>query len=211
MFFNIIYAVKIFRNLYLLLRKVLKSSNKPFMKYQKIRTRKYFAPQNEGKAHKCDHPDCNEKGEYKAPKDKSLKEYYWFCLKHVQEYNAGWNYYKDGEAEEEPVNKKIHFGGFRSKIKYQFGYDFIDELGIEGSFESVKSKSNIYFNANDKRCAEILELDLDGLTPEILKTQYKKLVKKYHPDLNAGDKFCEEKFKKISTAYKDLSIKLNGK
>ena len=55
------------------------------MKYQKVRTKKYFVPQNEGKSLKCDHPDCNEKGEYKAPKDNTLKEYYWFCLKHVQE------------------------------------------------------------------------------------------------------------------------------
>ena len=57
------------------------------------RTKKYFAPQNEGHEHKCDHPGCLEKGEYKAPKDRKLKEYYWFCLKHVQEYNQKWNYY----------------------------------------------------------------------------------------------------------------------
>ncbi|MBQ2811024.1 MAG: DnaJ domain-containing protein [Alphaproteobacteria bacterium] len=178
------------------------------MKYQKVRTGKYFAPQNEGKAHKCDHQGCEEKGEYRAPKDKSLKEYYWFCLKHVQEYNAKWNYYTDGFDEDEPIKKRMHFGGFRSKIKYQFGYDFIDELGIEGSFESAKSKTNIYFNANDKRCAEVLGVELDDLTPEVLKTQYKKLVKKYHPDVNSGDKFCEEKFKKISADYKELSQKI---
>ena len=90
------------------------------MKYQKIRTKKYFAPQNEGIVHECDYPDCHEKGEYKAPKDKTLKEYYWFCLKHVQEYNARWNYYKDGVEEDEHIKKKMHFGGFRSKIKFIF-------------------------------------------------------------------------------------------
>ena len=147
------------------------------MKYQRVKTKKYFAPQNEGKAHQCDHPGCNKKGEYKAPKDRTLKEYYWFCLDHVQEYNARWDYYKDGYDEEDYIKKKMHFGGFRSKIKYQFGYDFIDELGIEGSFESAGAKSNIYFNANDKKCAEILGLDLDELTVETLKQQYKKLVK----------------------------------
>lgn len=178
------------------------------MKYQKLRQKKYFAPQNEGKAQKCDHPDCNEKGEYKAPKDKSLKDYYWFCLKHVQEYNARWNYYSDSFGYEEKVKQRMHFGGFRSKIKYQFGYDFIDELGIESSFETSDIKTNIYYTAQDKRYAEILEIELDDLTLENLKKQYKKLVKKYHPDVNAGDKLCEEKFKKISIAYKELSEKI---
>ena len=181
------------------------------MKYQKVRTRKYFAPQNEGKAHKCDHPECNEKGEYKAPKDKSLKEYYWFCLKHVQEYNARWNYYKDGLDEDEPVKRRMHFGGFRSKIRYQFGYDFIDELGIEGSFSSSDIKTNVYFTSKDREYAQILDLEIDDLTPENLKQQYKKLVKKYHPDVNSGDKMCEEKFKKITVAYKELSEKINEK
>ena len=49
------------------------------------------------------------------------------------------------------------------------------------------------------------------ITADSLKKQYKKLVKKYHPDVNAGDKTCEEKFKKITVAYKELSAKLTDK
>ena len=56
---------------------------------KKPRAKKYYAPQNDEFAeHKCDHPGCNKRGEYRAPKDRKLKEYYWFCLEHVQEYNA---------------------------------------------------------------------------------------------------------------------------
>ncbi len=181
------------------------------MRYTKVRTKKYFAPQNEGKEHKCDYPGCNEKGEYRAPKDRSLKEYYWFCLKHVQEYNAKWNYYAGiDENEEEKLKNRMHFGGFRSKIKYQFGYDFIDELGIDASMADSKWKNNVYFNAQDRSNASILEIELEDITLESLKKQYKKLVKKYHPDVNSGDKECEEKFKKIATAYKELSDKLSN-
>lgn len=182
------------------------------MKEKKIRSRKYFAPQNEGKEHRCDHPGCLEKGEYRAPKDRNLKEYYWFCLKHVQEYNARWNYYAgiDGE-EEEKLKSRMHFGGFCSKIKYQFGYDFIDELGIEGSFADSKWKNDVYFNARDREHAIVMEMELEDITADSLKKQYKKLVKKYHPDVNAGDKSCEEKFKKITVAYKELSAKLTDK
>ena len=56
-----------------------------------------------------------------------------------------------------------------------------------------------------------MELDLEGITLDSLKKQYKKLVKKYHPDVNSGDKTCEEKFKRIAVAYKELSTRLSGK
>lgn len=38
-----------------------------------------------------------------------------------------------------------------------------------------------------------------------VKKAYKKLAKKYHPDLNPGDKSAEDRFKKISEAYAILS------
>ena len=40
---------------------------------------------------------------------------------------------------------------------------------------------------------------------EQIKSAYKKLARKYHPDLNPGDKSAEEKFKQISEAYAVLS------
>ncbi|MBP5273583.1 MAG: J domain-containing protein [Abditibacteriota bacterium] len=38
-----------------------------------------------------------------------------------------------------------------------------------------------------------------------IKSAYKKLARKYHPDVNPGDKAAEEKFKDISEAYAVLS------
>ena len=51
---------------------------------------------------------------------------------------------------------------------------------------------------------KILELPIDADLAEI-KRQYRKLAKKYHPDLNGGDKSAEESFKKVKEAYETLS------
>lgn len=179
---------------------------------QKTRTRKYYAPQSENTERMCDHPGCHKKGEFRAPKDRKLKEYYWFCLDHVQEYNARWNYYDglEDNEEQEKIRSKMHFK-FGSKIKYNFGFDFkgnfeyFDEYGT--GFSEVKEA---LFTAEDKKCLLVMELSIeDEITIDVVKKQYKKLVKKYHPDLHQGDKTAEEKFKILGQAYKTLLAKLS--
>ena len=41
--------------------------------------------------------------------------------------------------------------------------------------------------------------------PRRLRQAYRKLAKKYHPDMNPGDKQAEQKFKEITEAYNVLS------
>jgi molecular chaperone DnaJ len=44
-----------------------------------------------------------------------------------------------------------------------------------------------------------------GASADEIKRAYRKLARKYHPDVNPGDKSAEEKFKEVSAAYDVLS------
>src|SRR5271157_2208693 len=49
----------------------------------------------------------------------------------------------------------------------------------------------------------ILGVNRDAKPPEIRKA-YRRLARKYHPDVNPGNKASEEKFKELSEAYEIL-------
>ena len=51
---------------------------------------------------------------------------------------------------------------------------------------------------------EVLGVDRNA-SEEDIKKAYRKLAKKYHPDVNPGDKEAEKKFKEASEAYAVLS------
>ena len=50
---------------------------------------------------------------------------------------------------------------------------------------------------------QILDVDKKASQDEIKKA-YRKLARKYHPDLNPGDKSSEQKFKELTEAYEVL-------
>src|SRR3954452_16134232 len=44
-----------------------------------------------------------------------------------------------------------------------------------------------------------------GATADEVRKSYRKLARKYHPDLNPGDKAAEDRFKNVQEAYDILS------
>ena len=52
---------------------------------------------------------------------------------------------------------------------------------------------------------KILGLETNKVTPEQIKVAYREQAKKYHPDVNVGNKNAEDRFKDINEAYRVLS------
>ena len=166
----------------------------------------------------CDKETCENKGDFKAPKSRSnLNNYYFFCLKHVTEYNKSWDFYKGLSVDqiELSIRKDTVWDrpswplkGNPSNVMDQLKEFLINDYSL---FEKEKEIQDFLRNKlvdenvtnEEHKSLKILELKLPISVDEI-KKRYKKLVKIFHPDVNDNNKNAERKFKEITEAYKIL-------
>ncbi len=170
--------------------------------------------QKEKKGHVCDMPGCNRDAFHKAPKNRELKEYYWFCLEHVQEYNKAWNYFQGMSSVEmenylnnqtiwdRPTKRYDPHAATEELLKKKIwqNYHFTEK---EPPKEDFKRKIN--GSGPELEALAIMEL-VPPVTLDTIKAKYKKLAKKHHPDRNQGSKESEELLKKINMAYTILKV-----
>ena len=165
---------------------------------------------------KCDHPGCDAPGEYRAPKSRRPGDYYWFCLKHVAEYNKSWNYY-DGmsQTEIEAENRRDEVWQTQT-FKFGLSLDgaaregrLDDPLEIYAKYMKGRARPSAAKPARKMTREENAALRLFELSWPFaikdLKARYKKLARAHHPDMNRGSKASEEKFKDVALAYAVLT------
>ena len=69
--------------------------------------------------------------------------------------------------------------------------------------QQINNNNKRKFSQNDIKAFSILGLSI-GLKWENIQKKFKKLVKKFHPDMNLGNKKYEDKLKVITLAYTQL-------
>jgi hypothetical protein len=176
------------------------------------RTRAY-APDPAAPGRHCDMPGCELAGGYRAPKSRfALNEYFWFCLDHVRAYNASWDFYKGMSPGQ--IEAQLRADTSWQRPTWPLGHN-----GAAGHLDEEALRDPLHILATGRAAPprrpqletppELREplaaLGLEWpLSLETLKSRYKELAKRHHPDANNGDRAAEERIKTINLAYAAL-------
>ena len=161
----------------------------------------------------CDWNNCTEVGEYKAPVEKdNSKKYRLLCFKHIKEFNKNWNYFANMNDEE--INEFIkadmtwhkptqNFSAQDNFFKILWNNTLNDEFAKNDKSNGYYKMRHFTYSEKDLKAFEILGIPARNSWHKI-REKFKKLVKKFHPDMNSGNKNFEEKLKVITLAYTQL-------
>ena len=166
----------------------------------------------------CDHANCPERGDYKAPISRlRLNEYYLFCLKHVKIYNKSWDFYrglnvdqielsirKDAIWDRPSWPLKGNPSNIMNQLREFINHDYSLFPKEKDLHDLLKNKIiNEKLTKEEQKSLKIMSLSIPISVDEI-KKKYIKLVKIFHPDVNDNNKEAEKQFKEINEAYKTL-------
>ncbi|WP_420548662.1 J domain-containing protein [Curvivirga sp.] len=195
---------------------------RPFTEKYPLGGRKHFRV--------CDHPDCTLEGEHRAPKSSNnLQDYFWFCLEHVREYNANWNFCEGMDQSDidtmiktdvcwgrptwplgnngghaNPKSKARDASGRRPNFNGKIYDPFeIYEEATAHSAKAKKAKQDALRSHPEMEAYMTLGFDYPADELEV-KARYKELAKDLHPDLNQDNPKAVERLKSVNQAYSRL-------
>jgi hypothetical protein len=163
----------------------------------------------------CEWDGCTSPGTNKAPKGRNHDgEYHLYCMAHVREYNKSYNYFSGMKDQDIGDYQKDARTGHRptwsmgsNPAAYSRGDDpahpgssFKDAYGIFSKDGIDQSPKRRPIRNAERKALTALGLDETAQAADV-KTQYKVLVKRHHPDANGGGKAAEEKLREIIQAY----------
>ena len=164
----------------------------------------------------CAEPGCARAGAYRAPQGRGREgRFFHFCLDHVRQYNRSYNYFNGMtdtdiaryQAQATTGHRPTWSMGVNGRAEAPFAA-FADGLqDPSGLFSSrfgagrrqQEARRRPVHNAQRKSLAA-LHLDETASAVKI-KSRYKALVKRHHPDANGGDRGSEDRLREIIQAY----------
>jgi curved DNA-binding protein CbpA len=167
----------------------------------------------------CQWKGCQAAGAHRAPMGRGREgQYYLFCLDHVRQFNASYNYFagwstadveafqKDAVIGHRPTwRTSLHTGSAARRFSSQdgFGRSFEDPHAFFASARRSSSVPGRRLKPLERKSLEALDLP-EGVDGIRIKARFKELVKLHHPDANGGDKRSENKLREIIQAYNYL-------
>ncbi len=163
----------------------------------------------------CEWPDCSHLGEYRAPRARDqLRSFRYFCLDHVREYNRAWDFFSGmSQAEIEAYMREDvtwhrptwQLGVGQQEAGRNWRWQDPFEILFQGPNTDGRTSAAEWDQPNQpltktERMLAVLELGPEATKQEV-RSRYKELAKRHHPDLNGGDKAAEERLKLIIEAY----------
>jgi curved DNA-binding protein CbpA len=191
--------------------------------FDRIRTRRKREPEPELAPPTCQWDGCDKKGVHRAPVGRNAEgQFFLFCFEHVKEYNKGYNYFSglsDSEiaryqkeaitghrptwtvgvnksAKDSPIQSEVRSGAY-TRVRDPFG--FVKDAKSNGPRFPEQRK----LKTLESKAFDTMNLAANATASEI-KSRYKELVKKHHPDANGGDRGSEERFRAVVQAYQLL-------
>lgn len=176
----------------------------------------------------CEWAGCDRPGTHRAPKGRGREGEYWrYCLDHVRAYNANYNYFaglsddavasyqKDAITGHRPtwrmgMNASRRAGGGASAgptsgkgtgFTWHDPFGFVDAASA-GPQTPPEAEGRAIRNA-ERKAFEDLGLEIDASAAEI-KSRFKELVKRHHPDAHGGDRSFEDRLRAVIQAYNYL-------
>ena len=170
---------------------------------------------------RCERSGCLEAGEFRAPGSRrpgfdGPGDYRWFCLDHVREFNSGYDWF-EGMSPEEIFRAQSPVHGWERETR-AFSptagidtaprwADFKDPLeaiaGRARARKPAQRPDGRVVTPEERRAFDLLELPVDA-TRHDLRARYTLLARRYHPDINQGDRSMEKRLQAVVEAYQLL-------
>ncbi len=189
--------------------------------FDSIRTKRRPKPREENTKPVCQWDGCEKGAIHRAPVGRHAEgQYFMFCFEHVKEYNKGYNYFsglsdtevaryqKEAVTGNRPtwtmgVNKSTRHGPTQSQMR-SGAARMRDPFGFAENGQPHRMPERLRkLKPLEGKAFETLGLKANATSSDI-KSRYKELVKKHHPDANGGDRGSEERFRAVIQAYQLL-------
>ncbi|OPB32303.1 J domain-containing protein [Bartonella sp. AR 15-3] len=170
----------------------------------------------------CQWEGCEKTGAHKAPAGRNHEgQYLYFCIEHIRAYNKNFNYFSGLSDKDIAKFQKDSLTGHRPTWSASLNNSTAKKTASD--YAKIRSGTAAYQNrmrdpfklftqrhskSPDTRKLKPLEAKAfetlglqENASAEDIKTKYKELVKKHHPDANGGNRSSEERFRNVLHAY----------